>query len=100
MALAQRKTVKFIAPFFLFLVLFLGLFFFSSAQAQYNYEPMEKVPGFEEATGFLGYVLAIYKFGIWTVGLVAMFMIIFGGFTYMTAAGNTARMDKAKGNDF
>lgn len=64
--------------------------------ADYTYTPMENIPGFENISDFPGYLLAIYKFGIWTVGIVALFMIIWGGFMYLTSAGNTSRMDSAK----
>ncbi len=85
---------------FLFILfsLFLLLYSFSPAQAVYTYELMEKIPGFESISGsdFPNYILAIYKFAIWTVGIAALLMIIIGGFMYMTSAGNTSRMDTAK----
>ncbi len=86
----------------LFPILFLlttGLFLMniSPVHAVYSYTPMEKIPGFESATtDFPAYVLSITKFAIWAIGIAALFMITVGGFMYMTAAGNTSRMDSAK----
>ena len=61
------------------------------------YEPMQPIPGSPQSSNFCEYVQAVYKFGIWTVGIAAMFMIMFGGYTYLLSAGNNAGMDKAKG---
>ncbi len=88
--------------------LFFGLFFaFSLAifpvtsdtafgQA-FNYQPLEQIPGAQMATtSFPQYVQGIYKFGIWTVGLAALFMLSVGGFIYLSSGGNTATIGKAK----
>ncbi len=73
--------------------------FFSFAQAQYDYTPMETIPGSTkgETADLPGMVHGLYKFGIWTVGIAALFMMTVGGFLYMTSAGNTSKMDTAKG---
>jgi hypothetical protein len=96
----MRKTKQFyiLATWMLFMLLAAALFLQNSPQAaaQYTYTPMEKIPGFENATDFPNFLLALTKFGIWTVGIVALFMITVGGFMYMTSAGNTSRMDTAK----
>lgn len=64
----------------------------------FDYTPMEKIPGFESVgSDFPKYVVAIYKFGIWTIGIAGLLMITLGGFMYITSAGNTASMGKAKG---
>lgn len=63
----------------------------------FDYTPMEKIPGFNVSGSFPDYILAIYKFGIWAVGIAALFMIMIGGFMYITSAGNNASMEKAKG---
>ena len=65
--------------------------------ASFDYVPMQSVPGSDTPTSFCDYVQAVYKFGIWTVGIAAMFMIMFGGYTYLLSAGNNASMEKAKG---
>lgn len=65
--------------------------------ASFDYIPMEKIPGFDATGDFSTYILAIYKFGIWTIGLSALLMIMIGGFMYITSAGNNASMEKAKG---
>lgn len=69
------------------------------AAVSYQYRLLERIPGFPVSSGtgqFSQYIGAIYKFGIWTVGLSALFMTIIGGFMYMTSAGNTARIGAAK----
>jgi hypothetical protein len=67
--------------------------------AAFEYEPMEKIPGFEnetKGTDLIAWIESIYKFGIWTVGIAALFMITLGGFIYMTAAGNTSKAGTGK----
>jgi hypothetical protein len=64
--------------------------------AKYNYTLMESIPGFSDSADFPTYVLNVYKFGIWSVGIAAMLMITIGGFMYMTSAGNTASAGTAK----
>lgn len=90
----QKKIIL----IFLIAISFLDVFFYSSqAQAaKYNYTLMESIPGFSDTADFPTYVLNIYKFGIWTVGIAALLMITIGGFMYMTSAGNTASAGTAK----
>jgi len=63
-----------------------------------TYTPMENIPGFEsEKTDLATYIVTIYKFGIWTIGIAALLMITLGGIMYVTSAGNNSSMQKAKG---
>ncbi|PIP28143.1 MAG: hypothetical protein COX29_02775 [Candidatus Moranbacteria bacterium CG23_combo_of_CG06-09_8_20_14_all_35_22] len=62
-----------------------------------TYVPMEKIPGFEDPADFPTYLMNIYKFGLGAIGVSAMFMIMIGGYMYLTSAGNTAQTGKAKG---
>ena len=65
--------------------------------AQYDYTPMEKIPGTtEDISAFPDYIKAIYKFALWSVGIAALLMVSVGGFMYFSAAGNTSKLDKAK----
>ncbi len=57
---------------------------------------MEPIPGSATTTDFPSYIRAIYKFGIWTVGIAALLMISIGGFMYLTSAGNTSKTGQAK----
>ena len=70
------------------------------AHAEMKYTLLESFPGFFTAgtTGptFPEMILAIYKFGIWTVGIAGLFMLTIGGFWYMTSAGNNATAETAK----
>lgn len=84
----------------LILFLFIVLPLFASAQtaSPFSYTPLENIPGsnLTGPTDFYTYVSAIYKFGIWAVGIVALFMLVFGGYTYITSAGNNSSMETAK----
>ena len=64
--------------------------------AVFKYTPMEEIPGFGRPDTYESYILTIYKFGLWTVGIAAVFMISIGAFMYITSAGNTSTMGKAK----
>ncbi|HBO17093.1 MAG: hypothetical protein UR69_C0002G0254 [Candidatus Moranbacteria bacterium GW2011_GWE2_35_2-] len=88
----NRKSNVYMIIIFSFVIAF-G--FFQSVLAQ-SYVPMEKLPGSPGAANLKDYVLAIYNFAIWTVGIAAFFMISIGGFWYFTAAGNTSKTAKAK----
>jgi hypothetical protein len=61
------------------------------------YEPMEEIPGFGRPTDFPSYIMAVYQFGIWAIGISALLMITIGGYVYLTSAGNTSQTGKAKG---
>lgn len=84
-------------------VLFLGVLLVSSNLAippvahAISYTPLEPIPGFETASDFPSYVSAIYKFGLWAVGIAAIFMLTIGGGMYLTSAGNTSATGNAKG---
>jgi hypothetical protein len=66
-----------------------------------KYTLLESFPGFFQAntemTDFPKMILSIYKFGIWTVGIAGMFMLVVGGFMYMASAGNTSTAGNARG---
>lgn len=70
------------------------------ASGPYDYTPLETLPGFESETSkpvdFYNYISMVYQVGIWSIGMLSMFMIIFGGYMYITAAGNNSEMGKAK----
>jgi len=68
-----------------------------NATSSYSYTPMEKIPGFGAPADFPSYVMAVYKFGLWTIGISALLMITLGGYVYLTSAGNTSQTGKAKG---
>ena len=72
----------------------------SAATAQFKYPLLESFPGFFKQgstdTDLPKLILAIYKFGIWTVGIAGLFMLTIGGFMYMASAGNNATVTSAK----
>jgi len=69
-----------------------------SANAALDYTPLEPIPGFEstDTSTLEGFLRGLYLFVMWTVGIAAMFMIMIGGFWYLTSAGNTSRTGEAK----
>ncbi|MFA6383626.1 MAG: hypothetical protein WCX17_04365, partial [Parcubacteria group bacterium] len=84
---------------FIVCVLFIPIISWAAASDPFNYTPLEKIPGSDtvEMTDFYVYINAIYKFGIWAIGIAALLMISIGGFMYITSAGNNSSMEKAKG---
>jgi len=68
---------------------------------QFKYTLLESFPGFfqakSELTDLPTMILAIYKFGIWTIGIAGLFMLVVGGFMYMASAGNTSTASNARG---
>ena len=96
----KLKTIrKYFLCFFAFSFLCLTVFFlFShSTLADYKYTPLEHIPGFESAgSDFPAFVLGLYQFGIWVIGICAILMITVGGFMYLISAGNTSKMENAK----
>lgn len=81
----------------LFSVIILGILFLGQ-ETLAAYAPMESIPGTPDAniTTFPGYVNALYKFALWSVGISGLLMISIGGFMYFTAAGNTSKMESGK----
>lgn len=62
-----------------------------------DYQLLEQIPGSNETVGRLdSYLRDIYTFAFWAVGIAVVFMLTIGGFMYLTAAGNTSRMESAK----
>jgi hypothetical protein len=78
------------------IVLLMTIVLPAATLAQFSYTPMENIPGFGSASDFPTYITNVYKFGVWTIGICAMLMIMIGGFMYLTSAGNNAAMGKAK----
>lgn len=90
-------TIILLSIFFIGFILTINI---SEVNAASTYTLMEGIPGFAEAgesVDFPTYIMYIYKFGLWTIGVCAMLMIIIGGYMYLTSAGNTSETGKAKG---
>lgn len=71
------------------------------AQTQrFQYRLLESFPGFfskgEVVSDLPTMILAIYKFGIWTIGIAGLLMLTVGGVMYMSSAGNNASIESAK----
>ncbi len=63
----------------------------------FQYQPMETIPGFGKPTNFPAYIMAIYKFGLWAIGVSALLMISIGGYMYLISGGNKSQTGSAKG---
>jgi hypothetical protein len=69
----------------------------------FDYHLLETFPGFYKADNTTvvndlpGFIVSLYKFGIWTVGIAGLLMLTIGGFMYMSSAGNTSTASNAKG---
>jgi hypothetical protein len=60
-----------------------------------NYTPLEKVP-FIDGASFSEYLSGVYILGLVLVVIGAVFMLVIGGFQYLTSAGNTSALSSAK----
>lgn len=84
--------------FLIFPVLSLGAA--NTNKPLFEYKLLEGIPGLlnkgDIAPDFNEYIGYIYKFLIWIAGICALFMITLGGYMYITSAGNTATLGKAK----
>ncbi len=89
------KIKKIILALFATIVIFPTLTL--ATVSAYTYTPMEAIPGFGSPSDFPSYVHAIYKFGLWTIGISALLMIMVGGYMYLVSAGNSSQTGKAKG---
>jgi hypothetical protein len=73
---------------------------YSHADGPFEYQLLEQFPGFYAANSTIdelpAFMLSIYKFGIWTVGIAGLLMLTIGGFMYMGSAGNTSIASNAK----
>lgn len=62
-----------------------------------SWTPLVDIPGMPTGEAPLGgYIVALYNFLLGAVGIIAMMMLVYGGFRYMTSAGNPAAMGDAK----
>lgn len=60
-----------------------------------KYTPLENIP-FIQGSTFQSYVEGLYTLALILIVLGAVFMLVIGGFTYLTSAGNTHQMGSAK----
>lgn len=68
-----------------------------SGSTSLTYTPLENLPGFDGQSGdFATYFGNLYKLALWIVGISALFMLVVGGFLYLSSAGNTSLLGTAK----
>jgi hypothetical protein len=96
---AMAKTIKHFSIVTGITVLFL-MIFNNIAFAQ-GLDPMENCPAFLATLngcqgGLRGIVLAIVNFFLGFLGLLTVIMVIYGGFLYVSSAGNEESTGKAK----
>ena len=53
-----------------------------------------------KVTSLADYIRMIFNFAVMIVGIIAVLVIILGGYLYITAAGNATQIEKAKGMIF
>jgi hypothetical protein len=94
----QTKFLVFLVLLFVFIFPFLIVSAATTTTSGPNltYDPMETLPGFTKTADFAVFISNLYKFGIWTVGICALIMIVIGGYMYAASGGNNASMEKAK----
>lgn len=68
----------------------------SARSGSFAYEALEAIPGSDRTGEISPYLQAIYRFGLWAVGIAALFMLSVGGMMYLTSAGNTSAVNTAK----
>jgi hypothetical protein len=62
-----------------------------------SWTPLVDIPGMPTGEAPLGgYIVALYNFLLGAIGIIAMMMLVYGGFRYMTSAGNPTAMGDAK----
>ena len=102
------KTIK--TTILLLIVLFvIGFTLFSSspvyAGSKIQFIPSTTIPGSDfvankpidiESDSLGKYIIAIYNYGIGLVSVLAVVMIMYGGFRWIFAAGNASRIGEAK----
>ncbi len=73
-----------------------------AAQKPITITPEVPIPGVYtgqqtiDNNGIARYIRAIYVYFIWTVGILAVVMIMFGGISWIAAAGNAGRINDAR----
>jgi len=94
---------KFLFSFFLIslFLIWISPFFFAEATIQPRALELEYPPiqGFEPGTveaGIPNYVKYIFNFLIWISGLIALGVLVYGGFRYLTSAGSPEKVKDAK----
>lgn len=108
----MKKSAKILKTIFLLIFLFqiggaIFLMLPNSVSAM-KFEPQVAIPGSEfqeteegvaigDSTGMIGkYIVAIYKYSIGIVGILAAVVLMWGGLVWLTAGGNSSRIEDAK----
>lgn len=79
--------------------LFTGFIFAIGVQAEANlgYElEVPLPPGVTTVTGLPQYIGVVYNFSIGLLAILALLMVVMGGFNWITAAGNETKISEAK----
>ncbi|MBU0732043.1 pilin [Patescibacteria group bacterium] len=81
---------------FLFVILLFVVLGILSAQGVFAYKLEVPIGTTTEVTDLPQYITIVYRFAIGVISLLAVLMIVFGGFNWITAAGNEQRIGDAK----
>lgn len=88
----------------LLILILVGLFFIALAPsvfaADITFTPQISIPGVSAGkispTSIGSYIIAIYKYAIGIVGILATVVMMIGGIIWLTAGGNSTRIEDAK----
>ncbi len=94
----MKKILFIITLLFLFSFLFTPLFPVEARQPrlEIDYPDIPGVPTPTIEGGISNYVKYIFNFAIWASGFIALAVLIYAGFKYLTSAGNIERISDAK----
>jgi len=97
----QIKQFKLIIAVTIIVFFFLSFAGIALGAGNFQYILLEGIPGTgliqgQPAPDFNQYILDIYNGMIVVIGVCALFMITLGGYMYITSAGNTAILGRAK----
>ncbi len=82
---------------FILVLIFLGSFYLVSAKAlEQNYPTLPGIPPLTGETKLPGLINYIYTFAFWIAGLITFFMLVIGGFRWLTSVGSPTAIAAAK----
>jgi hypothetical protein len=94
------KKLKRVLPQVAAIALLLGLAALigvNAAYAQIGDEPeLKGISGVAKSGSLKENIITIVNWGLGFVGIIAVIFLIYGGFTYITAAGDESKLDTAK----
>ncbi|GAI01267.1 unnamed protein product, partial [marine sediment metagenome] len=87
---------KFLICFLLISLLLTASFAFAQKELEIEYPDVPGSPGLTSKSTIPDYVKYIFNFAIWASGFLALGVLIYGGFQYLTSTGNIEKIRDAK----